>query len=620
MNLKILKFIIFLVLSAFASLACAEDLAAIYKEALHNDQIFKAAEAQFLAAKENLPINYALLLPNIQATGFAGRNYQRVDGLRLKDSYYYNGAGYGLTLAQPVFNYNSWATVQNASSLVKQAEAQYFFAIQDLILRTATGYFSVLEARDVLQLARAQKKSLERRLKEEKQRYEVGLIPITNVYEIKANYDKTSAQEIAAENDLSNKIEKLREIIGKPPGNLAVLGVNLPVNGPVPQDISQWMRTSEKQNYSLLAANYSTIAARDNIKMQFGNHLPTVTAQGSYQFSNTQDITTRAPLRTAAASLSLNVALPVYSGGATSAKVRQAEDNYNKASANQEFTHRDVIMQTRQAYLGIIDAISKMSADKQAIISNNGSLKALEAQYHYGTRTMADVLNQETALYQSQRDYALDQYNYIKQTLTLKQAAGTLSGDDLMVINGWLHQGEISENERIIGISENKSTITSLEATDYSKARTTDKAAKYDTAAESTVAHKSVHYSSAASKKSIMKSKSKLSKQSMLSTSNSRDVSNQKLASSQGTEVHRTVNHGSHYVLQIAASGDKYQATSLVHKYSSLAKMQCIVEEKDGRVVYKVIAGDYPSLGAAIAAKDKFAHIGVEGWVRVMNN
>lgn len=579
--------ILLIIASALSSVAFADDLSDIYKQALINDQTFKSAEAQFWANKELIPISRAALLPSIMATGSAGRHYQNN-----RDNRYDNFTGYGLSLTQTVFNYTNWEAVQNASALVKQAEAQYFAAAQDLMLRTSTAYLNILAARDYLKFTQAHKKSLERRLKEEKKRYEVGLIPITNVYQIKALYDQTRASEISAENDLANKIEKLREIIGKDPGVLAILRPNLPLYQPNPANVSQWMTVAEKQNYGLLAAQYAAIAARDNVKMQVGGHLPTVDVSGSYNYKNTTNsnpsISNSTSVNDKTALLSLNLTLPVYEGGLTSAEVRQANDQYQQASADKEFQHRQVIMQTRQAYLGVVDTISKMHADKQAIISNQGSLKAMEAGYRFGTRIMTDVLDQETSLYQSENDYSQDQYNYIIQTLTLKQAAGTLSARDLMMVNNWLRVGSAGDEDlRISNISPKDATINIEEVdkvVEQPKATAPKRLGKY--------------------KETISVKKEKIKPQGQVVSSK---ADNNLLAL-----------NPNHYVVQVLAGNNERSIANFMQKHANAAKMMYFSAQNGDERIYKLIAGDYENLSAAQTAKARLAkQWGINGlWVR----
>ena len=272
----------------FVSVAKADDLIDIYKQALANDPTFKAEESNLMAVRENLPIKRSYLLPNISAIGSVNRTYN-VNDSSITDPttnrFYDQPVNYSLSITQPIFNFTYWESVKNASSLVKKEEATYFSAGQDLMLRTATAYFNVLYAEDSLSLTSAQKKSLASLLKDTKERYQVGLIAITNVYQVQAQYDSITAQEIAAQNNLEVQREKLREIIGKEPADLAILGSKLTLVSPSPTDVGRWMATAEKQNYALLAARYATQAANDNIKVQAGGHIPIINATGGYQYS-----------------------------------------------------------------------------------------------------------------------------------------------------------------------------------------------------------------------------------------------------------------------------------------------------------------------------------------------
>lgn len=438
-----------IVIGLCSASAFAADLIDVYKQALVSDPTFKASRSEWLAYRENLPISRANLLPLITATGSINRSYNRIEGASgIIDvttgtaannvKYYDNNANYSLNLTQPIFNFSYWAKLSTTKAQVRSAEAKFFSSAQDLMFRTASAYFSVLQAQDDLYFTREQKKAVGEQLHQQQQRYAVGLNPITDVNEAQAKYDGIVAQEIAAQNNLQDQEEKLQEITGIRFPHLSVLSTNLPLITPVPQNIEQWVNKAVLQNYSLLGAKNDTLAARENVFTQAAGHFPVLNATGAYEYNYDSNVGIGKSERVKTAVGGLSLSVPIFQGGATSALTQQAGFQYQQAISVQEKTYRSVVSQTRQAYLGVVSGISKIKADRQAVKSKSSALESTLNAYAAGMRTMVDVLQAETDLYDSEKTYSHDQYAYILQTLSLKQQAGLLSGVDLQEINKWL--------------------------------------------------------------------------------------------------------------------------------------------------------------------------------------
>lgn len=423
----------------------ATDLLTIYNKALQSDPLFKASYAEWLAQRENLPIARASVLPQLFATGNVGREYANSDAGSLTNAnsgasrYYANTTSLALSVTQPIFNFSNWAKVSGARAVVKQAEADLSSSAQDLMYRVATAYFNVLQAQDVLRYTQEQKKAVEEQLRQQKQRFEVGLIPITDVNDAQASYDSIVAQEIASANELQDMEERLQEITNEKYDNLSILQNELTLITPQPDNIEQWVKTAEQQNYALLSARYATLSAKENISINVGGHFPTVTATGGYEqeYSNNNLGADRLS-RNKGMSAGVNLNIPIFQGGEVQARTEQAGFLYQKAVANQERVHRKTISETRMAYWGVLSGISKIKADRQAVTSKRSALDSNKNAYDAGLRTIVDVLKAEAELYQAEKDYAKDQYAYILQLLALKQQAGSLSVDDLKIVNNWL--------------------------------------------------------------------------------------------------------------------------------------------------------------------------------------
>ena len=333
--------------------------------------------------------------------------------------------------------------MQVAKAQVKAAAATYAAAAQDLMLRTASAYFDVLQAEDTLRYTEAEKAATARELDQAQQRYQVGLDAITDVYNAQASYDAILAREIANKNDILNAREKLREITGVYYENLATLKPNMPLLTPVPNNINTWVNAAVMQNITLQGANYTVIAARENIRVNFAGHMPILDAIASYQRSKPSNQVFIAPSNSESEQGGLQLSLPIYQGGLVTAQTQQAKYDYQKSIADREDIYRQVYVNTRQSFNNIIAGISKIKADRQTIISNQSSVDSTEAALQVGTRTIVDLLNAQQNLFAAESILSQDQYAYLINTLNLKSLAGTLSAIDLMKINRLLAEPSV---------------------------------------------------------------------------------------------------------------------------------------------------------------------------------
>lgn len=423
--------------------AYAVDLIDIYKAALYSDPLYQAAVSTRLSQREAIPQSVAALLPNISAQANISSNYQNITQPPLPGQpngiSNFQSQGYNISIRQPLIKVNDWLAVKQANNVGKQADLTLAAAAQDLIFRVATAYFNVLSAQDTLRFTQAEKIAESRQLNQAQKRVQVGLDALTSVYEAKAAYDKSLAEEISAENTLRNNQEALRELTGQTYSSIKCLIKKVPLQTPQPENIEDWINAATQHNLKLMAARYGVEITRENIKMQASEHLPSLSLIGNYgktgAFNNVPS-----PLHENAGTLGLELDVPIFAGGSVSSKTRQAQYDFQTASANLDNTYRLLIITTRQKYNDILADISKIKAEQQAIQSAQLSLDSTEKSYKAGTRTVVDVLIAQQNLYDAKRTAASDQYTYLLDTLLLKQAAGSLKPDDLVQINQWLQQ------------------------------------------------------------------------------------------------------------------------------------------------------------------------------------
>lgn len=439
MKRKLLAFTAIL-LSVITSSLYADNLIQVYYQAVKNDPAFLKARADWLSAQQDLPIAMSgadvpdsSLFPYLTISGSLTRTHQRIKMGLDSTSSYFNQNSYLVTLTQPIFNYATWKSISSAHFAVKAAMANYIAAAQNLMFRIAQAYFYVLNSYDQLQFTLAQKEFFLHQLITVKEKFKVGLIAVTGVYDAQAGYDQAVAQEIQDRNNLANQLENLRAITAKEYKSLTGLRKIIPLIIPHPHDINAWTRIAERQSYSIQSAAYTMLTQRETVKKAAAGWYPKLIGVIVHGTINRKGFP---PTTTTSGGLNLN--FPILQGGYVIHSTHQEEYNYLSASQQLNLTHRQVVQKTRQAYLGVDAGIIKIKADQQAIVSAQNKLEATQSGYVVGTSTMVDVLNSVTDLYKAQKQWASDRYTYIINIITLKQQAGTLCPEDLFQINSWL--------------------------------------------------------------------------------------------------------------------------------------------------------------------------------------
>jgi outer membrane protein len=317
-------------------------------------------------------------------------------------------------------------------------------------VRTVTAYFDVLRARDNVEFVGAEKRAIERQLEQTRQRFEVGLTAITDVHEAQANYDSTVAQEIQAKNQLEFALEALRVITGKYHDRLFGLNTeNFAATMPVPAAVDEWLETAQDKNLALLVDRLAMDIAKEDISIARSGHLPTLglTANASRSKDDISNpfLQFETPyLDSQSVAVQLNV--PIYQGSRVSSQTDQAKFNYVAASQAAEQTYRQTVQSIRSSFNNVKASISTIRALEQSVVSADSALKATEAGFDVGTRTIVDVLDSTRNLFDARRNLAGARYDFIQSVVTLKQAAGTLTGEDVAMINRGLKPAETKTN------------------------------------------------------------------------------------------------------------------------------------------------------------------------------
>ena len=446
----------------WAQSAGATDLADAYGDAKSHDPVLGAARAGLAATQQRVPQARSAMLPNVTLGGSSSWNDRSflspqtdfltgevirdpVTGrpLRAPDQDF-NEHNWQAQLRQPLLNMESWFTYRSAKKGVESAQWDFSSTEQQLIIRTVSAYLNVLRAEDRLDSAQAAEAAVKRQLEQVQQRFDVGLVAITDVLEAQAGYDNAVVGRVQAAGDHDIFFETLRTLTGQPYTSIDRISESLPIVNPAPSNEQEWVTTALAANMSIRSAQAKLQAAERTLRARRSGHLPTIDATVTHSHFVTggasflgnkidQDV------------YAVSINLPIYQGGLTSSRAKEArslaEQSRQLLLDRQLLVSRD----TRNLFRTVATHVVRVKARLRAIASSESALEATETGYQVGTRNIVDVLQAQNRLYSSQFDYADSRYNYIIDLMLLKQAAGTLQAADLMDLNRYADPSDAVE-------------------------------------------------------------------------------------------------------------------------------------------------------------------------------
>ena len=432
-----------------ASQPQADTLKDIYELALENDAQLKSEEAQYRAGLETERLSRSALLPQVNAnydftntdtdtdSESVGSDFQPTE---VSSNVDVDREGYQVSLNQAIFDLPAWFSFQAGKESSKEAEATFAANQQDLIVRVVESYLGVLRAQDNLEASQARERAFKRQLEQTQQRFEVGLIAITDVHEAQAAYDLAQVDRIVDENNVNVALERLSVLTGRYHSNLYLLAPDFKIQPPTPNVRSDWVEFALKNNFRLAAATYREEAARQNARANKWEHAPRVSGQVAYSDYETDGTRSQDPPGLLDLSpdqeqeqelYQLRVDVPLYSGGAISSNRRRTAQEYISARESRINLMRNTVTNTRSLHMTVISDVSRVKARAQSIVSSQSALDATTAGYEVGTRNIVDVLDAQNVLFAAKRDYANARYDYVIDILRLKEQAGLLSPEDV---------------------------------------------------------------------------------------------------------------------------------------------------------------------------------------------
>ena len=428
-----------LALACVASLAQAEDLLQIYREAQKQDPAIAAARSQWEATQERVPQARAGLLPQVSAQGQANANYYDAQFNTNPKSTVSQNYGFGslvFSASQPLYRPQNVVVLEQAREQVTQSDFTLGIAQQDLIIRTTVAYFDVLLAEFNVELAEQQKIAVSEQLAQAKRNFEVGTATITDTNEAQAKYDQIIATEIQARNDLDRRRSALAAIIGKAPRNLKRIGRGFDPPLPDPNNLDYWVARALRENLNVLFAQSNYEIASLEVDRARAGHLPTLDLVASAS-ALTNSGTTVGDIggNSRSGLLGIVVNVPIYTGGFVNSRVRETISLQDRARADLESAKRAAVSNAQDGFSGVNSAAAGVKAFEQAVASAEVALQSNILGQEVGIRTNLDVLNVQQNVYSTRRDLANAYFQYMIAVLRLKSSVGNLTEQDLEELN-----------------------------------------------------------------------------------------------------------------------------------------------------------------------------------------
>ncbi len=431
-----------LLLIMFAQSAQAEDLLELWPVAVAQDGEYQAARHRYLADQESINQSRALLLPNLSLQYEAKTTDQKINSsdndVFNSDEDKYDTTTAGLTLTQSIFDYSRWQRYSQSKITVNKAEVEFNLARQQLLLRLAESYFLVLERGDQLETVVTEKSAMKKHLELSERKLKAGLGRRVDVEDARARYLNALSKDVELQSRLEDSRYGLREVIGSIPRKLLALRPNIELQPPVPDDVEQWITQSSQNNLELRALSLSVEVAQKEINALRGGHYPTLDLVYNDVNTDTDGSVYGGGSDIDSADLMLQLNIPIYSGGATSSKVRQAAEKRYGLMEDINDKRRTVEREAQDAFNRIRTSIVQVNALDQSVKAQESLLKSKSRGYRNGKNSILEVLDAQQDLSRARQALTKARYDYVLNILRLKFAAGDLQEQDLATVNGWL--------------------------------------------------------------------------------------------------------------------------------------------------------------------------------------
>jgi len=421
--------------------APAQSLIELYRAAEVADPAVAGARAQQRAAQERDVQAGAAFAPSASVSVTRNQsNYIEPTSFFTPDARVFGNKQAVLQITQPVFKLALGAQKDQTEAQAEQALLQAEQARIDGLQRFVESTFEMFKARDTLQHLLAQQESTAAQLALARRSFTVGTVAITDVRDAQAKADVVATQVIAARHDLGLRHQIVMELVGRPVPALLARGL---VDDPLPAldraGLQQWLSDGLASSPALRQAQWGLEAARHEVRKAGVAHAPTVDLNLSHtQLSESASVTTTTARRSTQDQVGLTINVPLFAGGATQSRVREALALQEKAQADVDSARRTLTLNLRQHFTSTLASSSQAQGLAVAVKSQETALRANRRGYEVGMKVGAEVLDAQTKLFEARRDLSRARYDAWLSFIKLKCAAGVVAETDLARIDALL--------------------------------------------------------------------------------------------------------------------------------------------------------------------------------------
>lgn len=432
-----------------------------WQAAMHHDPAFEAAQAQWEAGRTHVEQGRALWMPTLSAQGSAGRGEQASHSSGAA----FSAPGFGSTngvdfrtsvdggtarqwafvAEQPLFDADRTAASAVHRNVAAVADARIAQARQDLLLRTAQAYFSVLNTRAQLEALRRLHAAAERARATARARYESGDIPATDMREAQAGADAIGVQQLDAQAAVTLSEAAFSDLTGLEAVALKSLPASEPAELPATEALEAWTQRALADSPQLAMQKLELAAASTQVesyRLPVSPRVSVVAQVGRESLQGSGDFG-EAAVTARQASIVLQASIPLFTGGMRSAQREEARALRRKARAELEVTDQQVRQQVRSAWLGLNTAAARVRALQRLHGSARERLEATRLGVEIGERTALELLDAEADFLRAGTDFQKAQADWLLADLRLHAAAGTLSETDLARVDHHLVDGSV---------------------------------------------------------------------------------------------------------------------------------------------------------------------------------
>jgi len=417
----------------------AADFFSIYQSAVTHDPDLQYAHIETLASDEVRKQAFANFLPSASFKASRSQTFQKITSSD-NTVFAVGNTNFGtkeltVSLSQPIFHFDSFIGYGQAKERMRKADAELSAARQDMMVRMLDAYLKALFTRDDQVRALREKDAVESEVRLIRARHISGQASNIELKEAEAQMGTVKSLVVEANNALENSLDNLKILAGIPVDNIGALQGDILTMRPEPMDLNKWVKAASEQNFHVQAKKVEVEIAEDEISRQRAGHYPTLDLVGSYNFKDTKGTLFGGGSKVQTGIVGVELNIPLSSGGRVSAKTREALLRSQQAQQELEKTRRQAVRDARKAFTGVESSGAKLVALKQSVVAQEAVVHAREKGVRSGLNTSTGVLNARKKLFIIHRDYAQSRYNYLKNLIRLKRAAGILSEKDMQAVS-----------------------------------------------------------------------------------------------------------------------------------------------------------------------------------------